>query len=269
MNKANKGPKILIFDIETAPIRAYIWSLWDERVGLNQIKSDWHIISWAAKWLGDPPSKIMYMDQRNAKNVEDDSKILKKIWELLNEADVVITQNGINFDQKKLNARFILNGFKPTSSYRHIDTAQIAKKHFGFTSNKLEYMTQKLCKKYKKLSDHKFPGFELWKECLSGNLAAWKELEKYNKYDILSLEELYGKLIPWSNAGPDFNLYTDDLVSRCKCGSVNFNKNGFNYTPTGKFQRFTCADCGAEVRARENLLSKEKRKSIRVPTSKI
>lgn len=96
---------------------------------------------------------------------------------MLDEADIVITQNGRKFDQKKLNARFILNGFKPPSSYKHIDTLVIARKHFGFTSNKLKYMTDKLCTKYKKLDHSKFPGMELWRECLKGNSEAWTEME--------------------------------------------------------------------------------------------
>ena len=50
----------------------------------------------------------------------------------------------------------------------------IAKECFGFTSNKLEYMTDKLCKKYKKLKHGKYAGFELWKECLHGNMDAWQ-----------------------------------------------------------------------------------------------
>lgn len=109
---------------------------------------------------------------------------------MLDEAEIVITQNGKKFDQKKLNARFILNGFQPPSSYKHIDTLCIARKHFGFTSNKLSQLTDKLCKKYKKLSHNNFPGFELWQECIKGNIEAWNEMEKYNRQDVLSLEEL-------------------------------------------------------------------------------
>lgn len=130
-------PKVLIFDIETAPLMSYVWQLYDQNIGLSQVQSDWHVLAWSAKWLDDPTCKIMYMDQRYAPNIEDDSGILKEIWKMLDEADIVITQNGRKFDQKKLNARFILNGFKPPSSYKHIDTLVIARKHFGFTSNKL------------------------------------------------------------------------------------------------------------------------------------
>ncbi len=262
-----KRPKVLIYDIETAPILGYVWRLWDQNVSLNMINEDWYILSWSAKWLDDPASKIMYMDQRGKKNIEDDVNLLEGIWKLLDEADIVITQNGRKFDQKKLNARFILNDFQPPSSYKHIDTKQIASKHFGFTSNKLEYMTDKMCIKYKKLKHGKFPGFEMWKECLAGNIEAWKEMEKYNRYDVLSLEELYKKMVPWDNS-INFNLYHDSTDIVCKCGSSDFAKNGFYYTSSGKFQRHKCKSCGAETRDKTNLFSKEKRKSLRMPTPK-
>lgn len=262
------GPKVLLFDIETAPIIAYVWGLWDNNVALNQIKSDWHVLAWSAKWLEDKPKDIMYADQRHAKNIEDDSEILKQIWALLDEADIVVTQNGRSFDQKKLNARFILNGFQPPSSYKHIDTKLLAQKHFAFSSNKLEYMTDKLCTKYKKLKvTGKFSGFTLWSECLKGNLKAWKQMEKYNKYDVLSLEELYQKLISWDST-INFALYSEDNAPVCSCGSTSFLKRGFFYTSVGKFQRFRCNKCGAETRSRDNLFDKEKRKSLRTGTTR-
>lgn len=255
-------PKILVLDIETAPILAHVWGLWDQNVSLNMIKSDWHILAFAAKWYGESASKIIYMDQRNAKNIEDDSALLKKVWELMNEADILLTQNGDAFDIKKLNARFILNGFKPPSSYKSIDTCKIAKRKFGFTSNKLEYMTHKLNKKYKKQKHAKFSGFELWTECLAGNLKAWNEMKVYNQYDVLALEELYRKLQPWDNS-LNLNLYTDEASAMCSCGSTNFSKNGYFYTSLGKYQRYLCKDCGSEAKDRDNLFSKEKKKSLR------
>jgi len=262
-----KRPKVLIYDIETAPILGYVWRLWDQNIGLNMINSDWYILSWSAKWLDDPASKVMYMDQRSSNNIEDDRPLLTAMWKLLDEADIVITQNGKRFDQKKLNARFILNGYQPPSSYKHIDTKVMASKHFGFTSNKLEYMTDKICTKYKKLKHGKFPGFEMWKECLAGNVEAWKEMEKYNKYDVLSLEELYVKMIPWDNS-INFNLYHDTTDTVCKCGGTTFSKNGFYYTSSGKFQKHKCKSCGAETRDKTNLFTKDKRKSLRMATPK-
>ena len=255
-------PKVLIYDIETAPILGYVWRLWDNNVGLNQIENDWYILSWSAKWLGAPEDEVMYMDQSKAENIEDDKELLGGIWSLLNEADIVITQNGKKFDQKKLNARFILNGMQPPNSYRHIDTLKIAKRVFGFTSNKLEYMTDKLCTKYKKLKHAKFAGFALWKECLAGNQEAWAEMELYNRYDVLSLEELYLIFAAWDNS-INFNCYHDDEETICKCGSTDFKKSGFHYSNAGKYQKWKCKACGHETRDTENLLDKVKRKNMR------
>lgn len=260
-------PKVLVFDIETAPIMAQVWDIWDQNVGLNQIVKDWHILSWAAKWLSDSEDKVMYMSQEKAKSIEDDTEILKGIWALLDEADFVITQNGKSFDHKKLNARFVMKGLQPPSSYRHIDIKIIAKRHFAFTSNRLEYMTDKLNTKYKKLKHEKFSGFELWRECLLGNKAAWKEMEKYNKHDVLALEELYKKLIPWDNS-INFNVTHDSTETVCKCGSLEFVKNGHSYTSTGRYARFRCKLCGSELRSKENELSKEKRSSLKAHTTR-
>lgn len=254
------GPKVLIFDIETAPILANVWDLWKQNVSINQIEKDWHVLSFAAKWLDK--KRVIYRDQRNNKKVEDDKELLEEIWELLDEADIVITHNGDGFDIPKLNARFILNGLQPPSSFKSIDTCRIAKKVFGFTSNKLEYLTGKLCKKYKKLKHKKFPGQELWTECLKGNKSAWKEMEKYNKFDVLSLEELYHKLIPWDSS-INFNWYTDNNEHVCKCGSKDLVKRGFAYTAKSKFRRYRCKKCGAEVRDTVNLFSREKRASLK------
>jgi hypothetical protein len=257
------GPKVLLFDIETAPILGYVWSLWRNDIALNQMHSDWYVLSWAAKWLDKP--EVMYMDQRTAKNIENDKEILRHLWNLLDEADIVVTQNGKSFDQKKLFARFVLNGFQPPSTFKHIDTKLLAQKHFGFTSNKLEYMTDRLCTRYKKLKHKRFPGFELWRACLAGKEAAWKEMEKYNRHDVMALEELYKKLIPWDDS-INFSVYHDEPVHICKCGGRSFKKQGWHYTAVGKFQRYRCKSCGAETRDRQNQFSKEKRASIHMGT---
>lgn len=269
MSKKTKksGPRVLLFDIETAPILAHTWDIWQQDIALNQIKSDWHILSWSAKWLDDPPTKVMYQDQRNAKDISDDKKLLEGIWKLLDEADIVITQNGKSFDVKKLNARFIINGFQPPSSYKHIDTKILAKRYFAFTSTRLEYMTAKLNTKYKKLSHSKYPGFSLWLNCLAGNKDAWKEMEKYNKHDVLSLEELYHKLAAWDSS-INFNIYHDDENHVCSCGHDKFRNKGYAYTSSGKYRRYQCLKCGKETRGKENLLTKEKRKSLHMGTTR-
>ena len=188
-------PKVLILDIETAPMTAYVWGLKDQNIGLNQLVQDWTVLAWAAKWLGE--KKVIYRDVSCNKDLYYDKNILDTLWALLDAADVVITQYGSGFDAPRLNTRFILHGMPPPSPYTHLDTYKIVKSVAQFTSNKLEYLTAKLCTKYKKLNHGKFPGMSLWTECLKGNRQAWDEMRKYNIHDVLSTEELYTKLQKW------------------------------------------------------------------------
>lgn len=254
-----------MLDIETAALRAYAWGLFDQNIGLNQIECDWHIISWAAKWIDKP--KLFYMDQRHEKNVENDKKILKGIWNLMDEADVIVSQNGKAFDIKKLNARFVIHGMPPPSPFQQIDTRILAKRHFAFTSTKLEYLSDKLCK-HKKMKTKEFQGFDLWKECLRGNIRAWNELKLYNCRDVIATEELYKRLAPW---GTSVNLNVFDSVEqfRCKeCGSKNVSRNGTRSNRTGKYARFVCRDChawGHTEGAKHNLMTKGKKASLKGP----
>ena len=261
-NPLDGNVRILYFDIETAPLRGAVWSMWMNNLGLNQIETDWFILSYAARWSGDPEGEVMYEDLQGYVDQEDDSKLLDSLWKLLDEADVVIGQNSKKFDAKKINARFIMNGYTPPSSYKHIDTLQMAKSSFAFTSNKLEYMSDKLCTKYKKLTHQSFAGYKLWAECLKDNPEAWAEMRLYNEYDVLSLEELYLKLAPWDKKHVNFNLFNEGTDVVCRCGSTDIVEYGFAYTGTSKFQRYRCRDCGAESRGRTNLFDKEKRKSL-------
>lgn len=253
-------PKILIIDIETTPLLSYTWGLWRQNVGLNQIYKDWCILSYAAKWFGD--STIIYSDNRDKDDIEDDSDLLEQMWALLDEADIVIAHNGKGFDFKKMNARFISAGMSPPSSYRKVDTLEIAKRHFNFTSNRLEYLTNLLCEDYQKSVHKEYPGFELWKACMKGEVKAFEEMEKYNIMDVLSLEELFIKLAPWTDKIPNLDVYYHyETKMTCLCGG-EFAHDGYVYTNVSAFDRWRCKGCGSEKRGRTNILNKVKRDSL-------
>lgn len=240
----NLEPKTLVLDIETSPIIAYVWGLKDQNIGLNQIKQDWAVLAWGAKWLNDPVSKVIYEDQRGRKDVYDDKRLLQNLWTLLDQADVVITQNGQSFDGPKLNARFIFHGMKPPSPYKHLDTYRIVKQVAQFTSNKLEYLTDKLCSKYKKITHGKFPGMVLWKECLAGNLEAFNEMKRYNVLDVLSTEELYNKIKGWKPARMPNTHYVPKDSPKCGvCGKYTLRKKGIEFTKRGPMQKYQCTSC--------------------------
>jgi hypothetical protein len=267
LKSKNKQPplvKIVTLDIETAPLQSYHWGMWQQNINLSSIQDEWTILSFSAKWLHEPAKKIIYRDTggRGPDKVRDDLDLLKDLWDILNEADIVITQNGISFDIKKINSRMLMNNFPPYSPIKTIDTKVVAKKHFSFTSNKLQWMSEHLTRTKK--SEHKsFPGFELWSECLKDNPRAWAEMKKYNCIDTLSTEELYLKMRPWIEGHPSISNYSDKETIACpKCDSNNVVLRGYCTTQTGKYKRYVCKDCGGWSRTRFSLNTKNKSRSL-------
>lgn len=259
-----KKPRILVLDIETSPVLGYVWSLWKQNVGLNQIKAEWCILSYCAKWLNE--DRIIYQDNSKQRNKEDDTRLVKQLWKLLDKADIVIAHNGKSFDVRKIQARFFLLGLPPTSPFKIIDTLIESRKQFAMTSAKLEFLTDKMCKT-KKLKHKKFPGFELWKECLAGNPEAWDEMREYNIVDVLSLEEYYLILRPWITAHPNVANYDGKPASGpvCpNCGSTHVHQKGFRSTQVGQYPRYHCQSCNAWSRGRSMSSSKDQRKHLLV-----
>lgn len=250
------GPKILCLDIETKPLVVYAWALHDQYISEEDIIEDWNIMSFAAKWVGSK-TPVIQMDRRNSKC---DKKLVKALWKLLNEADIILGQNSKQFDVKKINARFYKHKLTPPSSYRQIDTKQLSKKNFGFTSNGLAYLS-KMNSTYQKLTHKKFPGKLLWRECLAGNKAAWNEMAEYNIHDVLATEETYKQLVPWGT-GINFNVYGEPFSEHCACGGKEFVRNGHTYSSLGKYQRYRCETCGAEKKTSMNLITADRRKQM-------
>ena len=251
-----RPPKIFCFDIETAPILANVWQLWDQNVGLNQIEKDWSILSWAGKFLDE--DEIHYADVRKRKDMSDDKAICKKLHKTLQGADMVLGHNSDKFDIKKINARFIYHGLPPLEFSKTIDTLKIARRFFKFTSNKLEYLAKYL-KCTPKSSHAKFHGFNLWKECMAGNQEAFQEMEDYNRQDILTTIEIYDKLKAWD---PSINFQSYIQSAECICGSKEFTMAGKKYTKQGAFQRYRCKACGKYFTDKENLIDKHTRKEF-------
>ena len=251
-------PRILILDIENAPMMSYHWGVWKQNVGqpMRIEGNRSYMMSIAMKWLGE--DEIYYYETRT----EDDSTLVAQTLTFLDEADFVIAHNGAKFDVPKINAYAIINGLQPPSPYRIIDTLQIARKNFAFERNTLEHLAIALgCTP--KLKHQQFTGFELWKQCMIGNEAAWAEMKAYNIQDIGTLEEIYLKLRPWVKNHPNVAVHQEAEGHVCpSCGSVHVIRRGYQYSNVSKYQRYTCKDCGAWSRTRYTELPKEARKPL-------
>ena len=225
--------KILLLDIETSPMTAYVWGIWDQNISPNHIIDSSEILCCAAKWLGE--KEIMFDSVHNSKP----KKMLKGIYDLLNDADAVIHYNGTKFDIPTLNKEFLLHSFTPPSPYKQIDLLRVARSQFRFPSNKLDYVAQRLG--LGKKTAH--AGMELWTKCMEGDDESWKIMEKYNKQDVTLLENVYHRILPWIKHHPNYNLYADGHVCPT-CASTKLHKRGTAVTTTSTYQRYQCKDCG-------------------------
>ena len=226
--------KILFWDIENSPINGFVWGLWDQNLGLSQIIEPTHMICFGARWEGTRQVII--------KSAFHDTKevMLHTLWELLDEADAVVSWNGASFDTKHAMREFIEAGMTPPSPYKEIDLMRIVKSRFKAPSNKLDYWAGLL------LGQHKAEtgGMQLWIDCMAGDEKAWKRMYKYQRQDVNLLVDLYYRLMPWITNHPNRAIY-DGIPGGCPaCGSLNLQKRGISVTQVSKFQRYQCQGCG-------------------------
>ena len=236
-----KAARILLLDIETAPNLGFTWGKWEQNV--IEFKEHWYMLSFSMKWLGERSAHTYALPDFSGYNASkrDDSKLIKKLHGILDEADVVIAHNGNRFDVRKSNARFIANGLTPPSPYKTIDTLKIARQKFAFDSNKLDDLGKYLGVGRKLPTTHKW---QMWLKCMTGEMAAWDKMKKYNTQDVKLLERVYLKLRPWATSLPDLTSYSKK--NGCpSCESTNLHKRGVNVTKTGSRERLHCQDCGA------------------------
>lgn len=233
--------KILHLDIETAPNKVYAWGLFDQNISINQIEEPGYTLCFAAKW--HDKKKIEFASIKK----DGMNGMVKRAHKLLSEADAVVHYNGTKFDIPKLQEEMLLQGMEPPSSFFEIDLLKTVRRKFKFTSNKLDYVCERLGIGNK--VEHK--GMPLWIGCMNGDESCWRIMEKYNKQDVRLLPMLYEKLLPWIDRHPNWGHFveSDDLVCK-KCGSSNVVKNGIETKTSAPYQRYRCMDCRSPLRGR-------------------
>lgn len=233
--------KILTLDIETYPIIGAVWGLRDQNLGLDFIIEDPYVLCFAAKWHGEKKTHFH--------SVWDDTQegMLKKAYDLVSQADAVISYNGQKFDIPTLNSEFARKGLLPTAPIKHIDLLRVARKQFRLPSYKLDYVAKHLGLGQKV----KHEGINLWFDSAAGDAKAQARMRKYNIQDVVLTEKVYDRLLPWIHNHPNKALYELKEEPACpNCGSTHLTRRGYSYTATTKFARVCCDNCGKWSRLR-------------------
>ena len=241
----NSFIKTLLLDIETLPCLGFFWDRpWE--TSIIHVVKQWQILSFSAKWLGGSQETHIYH--------KTDKFLLKKIWKLLDEAEIVIYHNGDSFDRKKINARFLYWQLPPPSPYRTIDTLKISRSQFGLISHKQDDIGE-YAGTGRKIKVDK----QLWLDCIEGKRL--KEMKRYNAQDVVLLEKNYLRFRPWIKNHPVLGVYLNHTACP-RCTSRSVKREGFRYTNTGKYQQISCKNCYGWSQVGPNLLEIKPLKSI-------
>jgi predicted RNA-binding Zn-ribbon protein involved in translation (DUF1610 family) len=236
------NPRILILDIETAPLLVEVWRLTkNDYISASQMRKPGRILSFAYQWAGE--KRIGF----HSEWTDGQDQMIQKAWDLLNEADILIAYNS-PFDIKHLQAQFILRGMQPPAPWKNIDLLRVVRSEFGhgLPSNRLDYV----CKALGIGAKTSHEGHGLWTRVQDGDEKARKLMEKYNKQDVRITTMLYFHLRDrgWIKGHPHVGLYTG--VDKCcpACGSENLIREGWIRTPVTLYAGVRCGDCGTVAR---------------------
>lgn len=248
-------PKIVLWDLETLPdVRKHIRNLPEynsDRYGLT-LKADVNTILCFGYKLynqGKVECKNVWDFKSGQKNINDDYELVKFAYNMLHDADAIVTHNGINFDLKFLNTRLSIHGLPPLPKITHIDTCSLSKNKLFLIKNRLNSLADALSTERKMENG----GWSLWERLALSKWEGSKEqisrdkntMSKYCKQDVVVLEKVFDKLKPYMSTLPNRNLFDGDGFDCPSCGSHKMQKRGEQKTKTTIYQRYQCQDCGS------------------------
>jgi len=241
-------PKILFFDIETTPVKAWIWRTGQQYVNHKMIceGEQFDIICICWKWLGQREVHALDWGLRK----QDSSKMISKFAKEVEKADIVIGQNSDHFDIKQVNTQRLLHRQPPIAWPTAEDTRKMVRSKFYVTSSSLAYLGRMLKQGSKDRME-----FEDWVDIIDRyDAKALKKMIKYCKQDVRLTESVWKEIAPYCKPKANRSLMLNGHRNGCpRCGSENRKKWGRVPLNSGIYQRFACGDCGYKWRHHKKL----------------
>lgn len=232
--KAARHVKVLTIDVERAPGVGYFWDAWGTNITPDKMQSEPRIMSFSAKWLGD--KNVISYDERSGHEA-----MIRAAWDLLTEADVVVTYNGEKADIPWFNEHFADYGLGPTAPFKSVDLIKSNRKRFKLVYRRLDYLAGRYVGASKDHTD-----FQLWLDCLAGDEKQWERMRRYCENDVRLTEKLYLQLLPWLVDQPHMGVMIGDgNQRRCAfCGGAKLKlhqKQVVAFVRT--YQLYRCESC--------------------------
>jgi hypothetical protein len=236
--------RMLFIDIETAPAQVYTFSFFKAYIPADAIIKPGYILCVSYRWYDENKTQIVSLWR------DGEEAMHQKLYDLLDEAEVVVAYNGNRFDIPWIEGELTMRGLGRPSPFHKIDLFQVWKKHAHTVINKLDYVAQRL------LGDEKIhhEGFKLWVSVMNGDKRAQMRMRRYCLKDTTLMPGIYDILRPYIPNHPNMLLdeaptagYEEDdgVQHRCiVCGGTSVYPRGWSFTAIGRQRRYYCPDCG-------------------------
>jgi len=240
-------PRIVLFDLETIPDLREVMKVFpglSAYPGLTLKASICSILCMGYKIHGEKRTNIIHAwDNKKVwdADVNDDKILCEKIYNVLKDADALVTHNGRRFDLKFLQTRLLKHGLPPLPKIQHIDTCVLAKSNLLMYNNRLQTISKFLTSEEKMENG----GWDLWVDVHNRKAKAMEKMSDYCKQDVVALQAIFKRLLPFVTIMPNYNNYKTREERLCpNCGSTRVANNGMRANKTGNLQRLRCMDCG-------------------------
>jgi uncharacterized protein YprB with RNaseH-like and TPR domain len=220
-------PRILIFDIEATALNAsfgYALCMGYMYHGQSRV---------VVPTIYDFPPK---------RGEEPDAGLMRHLHSLItNEADIIVSWYGKEYDRKFLNTRMLMSGLAPMPplNAEHVDLYYTARGNFAFHSNRLQSVSEAMECPWSKTPVRA----DVWRKAMRGDAKAFAYVVDHCKLDVKILDWIYGRIKGYVRQHP----WMGRKGIECRvCGSAKLHSRGYTVTTGGApRQRFQCQDCGA------------------------
>jgi len=231
-------PRILFWDIETAPMLFWGWRTGKQYVAHTQIKKGQRtgIICICYKWAHESKVHSLHWGL----DADSSEKMIEEFSRVVASADISIGHNSDRFDIRHVNTQRLINGQGPISWPTSEDTLKQFRKHFYLPSYSLDYISTMLTGSGKDRME-----FRDWIDIVEDkDPNALRKMIRYCKKDVLKLEAIYNDAQPFFKPKVHIGVITEGNRDLCpRCGSSILCNDGYSYRPAGKYKRFKCKDC--------------------------
>lgn len=236
---AAQASNILIIDMERLPGLAKVWDQKTSFVPHHKFERLPSTICFAARRYGFPGEEFWAdWDQGH-------EAMVRRSWELYDRADIVVTYNGISFDNKNFRTDWEVYGLGEPAPWKDVDLFRV-NKNLGLVSYSMQHAARVLGIGGK---DGHYDA-NVAERAMGGSVKDQLDLRRYNIGDIKLTEKMYDRRRGSMPSHPHMGV-TDDLSCN-QCGSTRLAPAGEYTAQVLVFPAYRCTRCGGRVKDRKS-----------------